>query len=101
MSLLPNEVDKMCKEMEKDELKEIIHHLSEMIINAVRIAELSMAGGEKHKQWVIDQIVRTLLEDKYATWKADLEKYVAKVTPIIWSSGAYANIDEKYQWKEK
>lgn len=47
--------------------------MDERIQQAVEIAQrFGMIDGEHHKQWVIDQMVRTLLgPEGYAEWLAD------------------------------
>ena len=44
------------------------------IHQAIQIAEQNgWIDGEHHKQWVIDQMLRVLLDDQYPAWREEYE----------------------------
>ena len=61
------------------------HEAMERIVEACYVAAMySGIGGEHHKQWVIDQMLRSLLGDVYSAW---IEEQNADADCEPWDEG--------------
>ena len=59
-----------------------------MIIEVLCLMEgCAMIGGDHHKQWVLDQIVRELTGDNYNKWVADYEAGEDGPKTYHWDTG--------------
>lgn len=47
-------------------------HKEQTIIKLIE--QFGSIGGEHHKQWVIDQILRIILEEAYENWTRDMRR---------------------------
>lgn len=84
--------------MDKIELKEIIMSLNETIMGlndkisyVIHVAErFGMTDGKDHKEWLVDQMVRILLAEKYDTWVKHFNNQPCCITHgVVWQTGSY------------
>jgi len=61
-------------------------HYVRSIRRAVQVASCSVDGGH-HKQWVIDQMVRVLLGDRYEAWVASYKDGIDGPETYDWDEG--------------
>jgi hypothetical protein len=52
-----------------------------------RAEQSAMIDGAHHKQWVIDQMIRALLGEGYATWRVAYDEYSRKNDYSEWDEG--------------
>jgi hypothetical protein len=92
LSLMSNQIgdvitdysDQIKKVITDYEKREYIDHNSAKVGDALKIAyTYSQIDGAHHKAWVIDQMLRALLEDNYSTW---IKKYCYN-TGFSWDVG--------------
>lgn len=63
-------------------------HDNQRISAALNIAtRYGQIDGEHHKSWVIDQMCRELLGDKYAAWVADHNRGEDGDNTYVWEIG--------------